>query len=94
MNGPLCDDELLEHNRAEAIMLSRRKRGVLILLGAIGLPTLVLAPPDWALAAWIGILAIAIGCVGVVELRRFQLFVRDRRERRNMPGQGDAKVNH
>ena len=79
----------LEHNRIEEARLVRRKRKLLLLLIVGAPPVLFIVPQDSAPTAWVVLLiAFAMG-VGYIEFRRFQLFRRDVRERRESTGGRD-----
>lgn len=78
----LSDEALLAHNREVARRLVRRKRRVLLVLVLLGLPMVFLAPSSIVHSAWGSLLGLAIAVVAVIEFQRFQLFRKDRIERR------------
>lgn len=84
MLGRLSDDAMLEHNRRRSARLLLRKRWLVAVTIMVGVPLLVLSPPDLTKLLWIGLLSVFLVLAGAIEIQRLLIFKRDLRERRRL----------
>jgi hypothetical protein len=70
----LFDSALSDESRARRRELVVLKRKVIIGLVVVGIPAVLLTPPPFGKWVWVALLAVAIVCVAVIEIRRLMVF--------------------